>query len=143
MRNFSTKKKIELIAKAALAKKANDVVLVDLRKLSAVCDYFIIASGNSTIQIDAIAGNIEKELLGYSCKLWHKEGRGEALWILLDYGDIVVHVFYKDARGFYNLEKLWHDAPQKTLRDPTFRKRRSHPAKRKRERRKRGRPPLL
>ncbi len=117
MTNISSKKKIELIAKAALAKKAKDVVLLDLRRLSSVCDYFIIASGDSTTQLAAIAGNIEKELLKRNCKLWHKEGKAEALWILLDYGDIVVHAFYKDTRGFYNLEKLWHDAPCKQLKE--------------------------
>ena len=63
MRNLSSKNKIELIAKAALAKKAKDVVLLDLRKLSSICDYFIIASGDSTTQLAAIADNIEKELL--------------------------------------------------------------------------------
>lgn len=116
MKEIFPKKKIQLIAEAALAKKAKDVVLIDLRRLSSICDYFIVASGESTIQIDSIADNIEKELLTHNCKLCHREGTGEALWILLDYGDIVVHVFYKDTRGFYNLEKLWHDAPQKKLK---------------------------
>lgn len=131
MKNISSKKKIELIAKAALAKKAKDVVLIDLRKLSSICGYFIIASGDSTTQIDTIADNIEKELLVRNCKLWHREGKGQALWILLDYGDIVVHVFYRETRGFYNLEKLWYDAPQKKLRETTFRKRLSRAVKRK------------
>ena len=131
MKNISSKKKIELIAKAALAKKAKDVVLLDLRKLSSICDYFIIASGDSTIQLAAIADNIEKEFLKSNCKLWHKEGRAEALWILLDYGDIVVHAFYKDTRGFYNLEKLWHDAPRRRLIESTFRKKSPRSVKRK------------
>ena len=131
MKNISSKKKIELIAKAALAKKAKDVVLIDLRKLLSICDYFIIAGGDSTTQIDTIADNIEKELLVRNCKLWHREGKGQALWILLDYGDIVVHVFYRETRGFYNLEKLWYDAPQKKLRETTFRKRLSRAVKRK------------
>jgi ribosome-associated protein len=120
LKNIPYKKKIELIARAALAKKARDVVLLDLRKLVLACEFFIIASGESTTQIDAIADNIEKELSSHNCKIWHREGRAEALWILLDYGDIVVHVFYKNTRGFYNLEKLWHDAPQKKLRESTF-----------------------
>ena len=111
MRRVFPNRKIELIAKAALAKKAKDVALIDLRKLSAICDYFIIASGDSTTQIASIADNIEKELSRHGFKLFHREGKAEARWILLDYGDIVAHVFYKDTRGFYNLEKLWHDAP--------------------------------
>lgn len=99
-----------------MAKKAKAAVLIDLRRLSSVCDYFIVASGDSTVQIDSIADNIEKELLAHNYRLNHREGRGDALWILLDYGDIVVHIFHKDTRGFYNLEKLWHDAPQKKLK---------------------------
>ncbi len=134
MTNISSKKKIELIAKAALAKKAKDVVLLDLRRLSSVCDYFIIASGDSTTQLTAIAGNIEKELLKRNCKLWHKEGKAEALWILLDYGDIVVHAFYKDTRGFYNLERLWHDAPLKRLKESIFKGKPRRSAKRKTKR---------
>ena len=122
MKNLSTKKKIEIIAKAALAKKANDVTLLDLRKLSSICDYFIIASGDSTVQIDTIADNIEKELIAHNRKVWHREGCGEALWILLDYGDIIAHIFHKETRGFYNLEKLWHDAPRKKLKEVILRK---------------------
>jgi ribosome-associated protein len=122
LKNLSTKKKIEIIAKAALAKKANDVTLLDLRKLSSICDYFIIASGDSTVQIDTIADNIEKELIAHNHKVWHREGCGEALWILLDYGDIIAHIFYKETRGFYNLEKLWHDAPRKKLKEVILRK---------------------
>jgi ribosome-associated protein len=122
LRDISSRKKIEVIAKAALAKKAEDVTLIDLRKLPSICDYFIIASGNSTTQIGAIADNIEKELVKHNCKIWHREGKAEALWILLDYGDIVAHVFYKETRGFYNLEKLWYDAPLKILKESSFRK---------------------
>ncbi|MBN1871755.1 MAG: ribosome silencing factor [Candidatus Omnitrophica bacterium] len=130
----SPKKNIELIAKAALAKKANDVVLIDLRGLPTLCDYFIVASGESTTQIDSIADNIEKAMHLSGHKLINKEGKKEALWILLDYGDIVVHVFYKDARGFYNLEKLWHDAPQERISEERFKKR-STPSRRKKKKR--------
>ncbi len=117
-----------------MAKKAKDVVLMDLRKLSSICDYFIIASGDSTTQIASIADNIEKELLDHNCKLWHREGRAEALWILLDYGDIIVHTFYKDTRGFYNLEKLWYDAPIKRLEDKSTGRRRSTARRKTRKR---------
>ena len=123
MKRASQKKNIESIAKAALAKKAEDVVLIDLRKFPMICEYFIVASGESTTQIDAIADNIAKTMRLNGNKLLHKEGRKEALWILLDYGDIVVHVFYKDTRGFYNLEKLWHDAPQTKLSKSHFKDR--------------------
>ena len=132
LKNLSSKNKIELIAKAALAKKAKDVVLIDLRKLASIFDYFIIASGESITQLNAIAGSIEKELSQRNCRLWHREGLGEALWVLLDYGDVVVHIFHKETRGFYNLEKLWHDVPQKRLRDSSFRKRRRRPQQKSR-----------
>ena len=134
MRNISTRIKLELVARSALAKKAGDVVLLDLRKLSSICDYFIIASGDSITQVGAIADNIEKELAGHNCRPWHVEGRREALWILLDYGEAVVHIFHKDTRGFYNLEKLWHDAPQKKLKEAALRKKRRRPSKKKTKR---------
>ena len=124
MKDISSAKKIELIAKAALEKKAKDVVLINLRKLSFICDWFIIASGDSTTQITAIADNIEKELSSRKYKVYHREGRSGALWILLDYGDIVVHIFHKETRAFYNLEKLWHDAPLKKVNESTFLKKR-------------------
>ncbi len=115
LKHLTVKKKISLIAKAALDKKAKDVILLDLRKLPSLCDYFLIAGGDSTTQIASIAENIEQKLLMHNCRPWHKEGTASALWLLLDYGDIVVHIFYKDTRSYYNLEKLWYDAPQKKL----------------------------
>lgn len=115
LKNISPKKKIELIRNAALAKKARDMVLLDLRELPAISDYFVLASGESSTQIEAIAGNIEKELALNGFKIWHREGTGEAKWILLDYGDIVVHVFHKETRDFYCLDKLWHDSPRKNM----------------------------
>ena len=132
MKRIPSQKKIELIANAALARKAGDVVLMDLRKLPSVCDYFVVTSGESTTQIGSISDNIEKQLSRHGYRLWHREGKAEALWILLDYGDIVVHIFYKDTRGFYYLEKLSHDAPQRTLTDSSVKKRRTHAKKKRR-----------
>ncbi len=116
MKNISVNSKIKLIRDAALAKKARDVALLDLRKFATISDYFILASGESTTQIETIADNIEKELSLKDCKVWHREGNGEARWILLDYGDIVIHVFHKEARDFYDLDKLWHDSPRRNLK---------------------------
>ncbi|MFH0840068.1 MAG: ribosome silencing factor [Candidatus Omnitrophota bacterium] len=115
MKNISTNKKITVTQNAALAKKARDIVLLDLRKLPAISDYFILASGESTTQIEAIADNIEKELFLNHCRIWHREGSGDARWILLDYGDVVVHVFHSQTRDFYKLDKLWHDSPRRNL----------------------------
>jgi ribosome-associated protein len=131
LKNISSNRKIKLIQNAALAKKAKDIALLDLRKLPTVSDYFILASGDSTTQIDTIAGNIEKELALNGCRVWHREGNGEARWILLDYGDIVVHVFHKETRDYYNLDKLWHDSPRRNLEVAPPKKKAKLPARRK------------
>ena len=92
--------------------KAQDIIVLDLRKLSsAVCDYFVICSGESSTQVDGIANSVARftrqELKE---KPWHIEGKTNSEWILLDYIDVVCHIFYKDARKFYELEELWSDA---------------------------------
>lgn len=95
-----------------LEKKAFDVIILDLRKVkSAVTDFFVICSGNSDTQVDAITDSIEQEVykqLGQNP--WHKEGKENREWILLDYVDVVAHVFKKDRRQFFALEDLWGDA---------------------------------
>ena len=83
-----------------------------MRKMSSVCDYFVIASGTSTTQVRAIADNIARQLKEKGERIWHMEGAREALWILLDCGDVVCHVFLDQTRRFYDLERLWSDAPQ-------------------------------
>lgn len=92
--------------------KAKDIVVLDLRSLnSAVCDFFVICSGESSTQVDGIANMVarytRKELKE---KPWHIEGKSNSEWILLDYINVVGHVFYKDARSFYEIEELWADA---------------------------------
>ncbi|PTN10304.1 ribosome silencing factor [Mangrovibacterium marinum] len=92
--------------------KGLDIVKIDLRKINhSECNYFIICHGNSNTHVDAIARSVEKtveELTGE--KVWHKDGYQNSLWILLDYADIMVHIFQYEARNFYNLENLWADA---------------------------------
>ncbi|MCX7780844.1 MAG: ribosome silencing factor [Negativicutes bacterium] len=97
-------------AAAASEKKARDIVILDMRELTPVTDYFVICSANSTTQVQAIADNIEEKLLEQGVKPLAKEGYREARWILLDYGACVVHVFMEEDRQFYNLERLWGDA---------------------------------
>lgn len=111
MTNIDSKKKALLIAKFAQDKKAEDIAVIDLRKIPTICDYFVIVSGSSNRKVKAIAEFIEEESNKRGIKVWHVEGKKEACWILLDCGDIVVHIFYKEARDFYNLERLWADAP--------------------------------
>lgn len=112
----STLKEIlSIILEAAEDKKALDSITLDLRKITSVADYFFICSGESTTQVKAIADGIAEKLKNKKVRLWHDEGREGARWILLDYGAIIVHVFFKETREFYNLEGLWADAPQVTL----------------------------
>lgn len=102
----------ELIIKGMQEKKAQDIILMDLRKVrSAVVDFFVICSGNSDTQIDAIASSIEDEVLKHNKERpWHQEGRQNKEWILLDYVDVVAHVFKKNKRELFSLEELWGDA---------------------------------
>ncbi|WP_462235707.1 ribosome silencing factor [Ekhidna sp.] len=95
-----------------LDKKAIDVVVMDLREVKhAIADYFVICSGNSDTQIDAISESVEEQIHKNSKQNpWKREGRQNKEWILLDYVDVVAHVFNKEKRTFYGLEELWGDA---------------------------------
>ena len=97
-------------AEAALKKKALDVTILDLSGLTVIADFFVICSGESTTQVRAIAESVEEDLLRIRIKPIGVEGAAYAHWILLDYGDIIVHVFEKETRNYYSLEKLWMDA---------------------------------
>ena len=97
-------------AKAALEKKALDVTVLDLSGLTVIADYFVICSGESTTQVKAVAEFIEQEFARKRVKPLGIEGAAHSHWILLDYGDVIIHVFEKETRAYYNLEKLWMDA---------------------------------
>jgi ribosome-associated protein len=102
----------ELVAQGMLDKKAQDVVIMDLRKINqAIADFFVIGSGNSTTQVDSISDSIEEVVYKQIQESpWQKEGRENKEWVLLDYVSVVAHVFRKDRREFYALEDLWGDA---------------------------------
>lgn len=102
----------ELVIHGMLEKKANDIVVLDLTKVKgSVADYFIICSANSDTQVDAIADSIEKEVHKSSKEWpWRTEGKQNKEWILIDYVDVVAHIFKKDKRNFFALEELWGDA---------------------------------
>lgn len=105
-----------IAAEAASEKKGEDIVALDVADLLVVTDYFVIASGRTNIQCRAIADEVEDQLRDRGgIKPIGREGESEAKWILLDYGDLVVHVFQPEERGFYRLEKLWGDAPRMAL----------------------------
>ena len=92
--------------------KGTDISLLDLRKIeNTVCDYFVLCSGTSNTQVNAIAQSIQKQVgKNLKEKPWHVEGENNAEWILVDYVDVVVHIFQKNSREFYDLESLWGDA---------------------------------
>ncbi|MEA2031338.1 MAG: ribosome silencing factor [candidate division Zixibacteria bacterium] len=105
------------IAYIAYAKKGFDVKILNLKGISSVCDYFVIVSGEVDVQVKAIARAIDDGLREEGHKPYHTEGMNEGNWILLDYIDVVVHVFYEPTRQFYALEKLWGDATVEELRE--------------------------
>ena len=104
------------IVNLALEKKAVELLAMDVRGLSSVTDYFVICSGDSEPQVKAITDNIRKGTLH---KPRHLEGYENLNWVLLDYFDVVVHVFGKNDRDYYNIEKLWSDAPMNEFSDET------------------------
>ncbi|GAB2768798.1 ribosome silencing factor [Rhabdobacter roseus] len=111
-KEVSSQELCQLVAKGMLEKKGQNIAILNLRNVkNAVADYFVICSGNSDTQIDAIADSIEEEVYKLSkIDPWHKEGKTNREWILIDYVDVVAHVFKKDLRKHYDLEELWGDA---------------------------------
>lgn len=106
------------MANAASDKKGIDIVTIKMRKISGICDYFVIASGTSSTQVRAISDNIIRRLKEKGGRLRHVEGEREASWILIDFGDVVGHVFLDRTRKFYDLENLWAAAPQERFEEP-------------------------
>ena len=100
------------ISRAALEKKAENLVILDVHELSSFTDYFVIMGGTSTRHVQGLAEAVDSALRAKKLKEEAAEGLQEGRWVLLDYGDVVVHVFYRDEREFYDLEGLWHDAPR-------------------------------
>jgi ribosome-associated protein len=99
----------------ALTKKGYDIKILKLSNISSICDYFVIVSGDVDVHVKAIAEAIDDGLRKVGVKPWHKEGIKGGQWILLDYVDVVVHIFNKSIRDYYALEKLWGDAPVEEL----------------------------
>jgi len=112
----------ERIASLIFEKKGADVLEINLNGITTITDYFIICTAESDVQVKAIADNIEKSLKDEGVKIWHKEGYLALHWVLLDYVDVVVHIFQKETREYYNLEKLWGDADIVHIEDPLLKK---------------------
>jgi ribosome-associated protein len=102
----------QLCAEGADSKKAFDILILDLRSITQIADYFVICSGSNTSQVGAIADNIGHTLAQAGIRYSHVEGEADANWVLMDYGDVVVHIFEEQTRVYYSLEKLWGDSPR-------------------------------
>ncbi len=107
---------LKLAVKAADDKRAEDIVALNMKGISLIADYFIICHGNSDKQVQAIAREMKEKVEENNFAVKRIEGFDEARWILIDMGDVVAHVFHRDERSYYNLERLWGDAPQKDIR---------------------------
>lgn len=109
---MTTQEKLEKIVQTLDKKKAQDIRVIGITNLTIIADYFVIATGTSTTQVKALAGEVEYQLSECGVEPKSTEGYRSANWIVLDYADIVVHVFYQDTRDEYQLERLWADGEQ-------------------------------
>lgn len=123
--NLKTSRQAALrVASAAVDAKAEEVAVLDLRRLSYSFDFFVLCSGSSDRRMETIADTIRQELDGRWKATCHREGQGESGWVCLDYGSVVAHIFSPEARIFYHLDRLWADAPRVRVPRP----RTVHPA---------------
>ena len=119
-KRLGAKNKAFLIAKASDAKKGEDILILDMRKVSDVFDYFVIVTATSSRQVKAIADGIIEDLKKKNLRPLHVEGHVQARWLLLDYSDVVAHIFVREEREFYNLERLWGDASTVNLKEKSL-----------------------
>ena len=109
----NTLEMVQAAAATALSRRARNAVILDLRQLPSFTNFFVICSGISDTQVEGISDAVREELAdNWNERPWHREGGRNADWVLLDYVDFVVHIFLEDKREYYNLERLWADAPQ-------------------------------
>ena len=117
---------LDLYVKAVLGKKASRVVALDVRELSSVADVFLICSGRSNRQVAAIADFVKVDLKKHGIKPMSVEGMKEGHWVLLDYGHVIIHIFYEPVRNIYDLEGLWIDAKRIKTKSMTLETEKSH-----------------
>lgn len=103
---------MEIAVKAMDSKKALDIKVLDISSVTTMADYFVICQGNSGVQMKAIAEEVEEKLSESGVNPIGREGMSTAYWILMDYSDVIVHIFSSESRGFYSIENLWSDAPE-------------------------------
>ena len=114
--NNESKKIIEIVTNCLLEKKASDIKLINVTKLTSLTDIFIICTSDSDPQTKAIANHIKDSLSKQGIKSWHTEGYQYLNWVLIDYVNVVVNIFNNEARNFYDIERLWADADIKTIK---------------------------
>ena len=107
-----------LCVRFALEKKAYDLVVLDVRGLTSLADYFVVCTGRPDTQVQAIAQSVDESLCKMGCHPISREGYGTGHWVLIDFADVIVHVFYEPVREYYDLERLWGHAPRLALPEP-------------------------
>lgn len=118
MVGLDSREKAILLSGFALEKKAYDLVLMEVRQVTSIADYFIVCSGRSDRQVQSIAQGIEEKLAEVDVLPLSIEGYTRGQWVLMDFSDVIVHIFYQPLRQFYDLEGLWADAPRVELPEP-------------------------
>ena len=118
MAAISSWDKVLLLTRFALEKKARDLVVLEVRELTSIADYFIICSGSSDRQVQSIAQGIAENLSEAGHSLLSVEGANRGHWVLMDFSDVIVHIFYEPVREFYDLDGLWGHAPRVELPEP-------------------------
>ncbi len=108
---------VNTIVKAIDGKKGKDIMVLDIGGLTTLTNYFVIATGGSNKNVQAICDEVEEKMSGLGAKVWTKEGYDSGEWILLNYDDVIVHIFQAEPREFYKLEHIWKDAPQVDIDD--------------------------
>ena len=108
--DMTTALELDIYVKAVLERKAEDILVLDMRKLTSVADAFLICSGRSNRQVTAIADSVQKALKKQNIRPLSVEGKTDGHWVLMDYGHVIIHIFYETVREFYDLEGLWRDA---------------------------------
>lgn len=115
--NADSRERVLQCANAALDRKAKDLIILKVKELSSFTDYFVICSGTSDRQVKAIAEHIEERLKKSGILPLGIEGANTGNWVLMDYGDVIIHVFYEPTREFYDIERLWSDVPTMNIDD--------------------------
>ena len=104
-----SKMMLKLIYQALDDKKGEDIVMIDISQVSVLADYFVICSAGNDSQIQALVDNVDEKMHENGYQIRQQEGRNSGTWVLLDYGDVIVHIFERENRSFYNLERIWND----------------------------------